>query len=185
MQVEFRDEVIPAGTSLYRFVNCKSYGLIIAGMTENKEKQGRFNHNQNVYYCSKSLESLLCEMQSQKICGFLIKSTVVAPLTCAFPDNTFASIVLRGRVGEKEQVHRILDLCGLDMMISYDITSKLFDKLTKVYTDGVIYPSAHGIDTIIGKTIFQLTPETGFGNIALTETGYGKIKEDKPVVYWH
>lgn len=183
--MEFRDVVIPVGTKLYRFLDCKSYGEIIPGMTKNKGGDFCFNYNQDVYYCSKSLDALLYEMRFQKMCGFLIKSTVISPLICAFPDDIVSSLFLRSRVGEQEIVHEYLAAIGLDMTCTYDNTSKLFDKLTKTYKDGLVYPSAHGIDVIIGKTIFQLTPETGFGNIALTETGYSKIKEDKPVVYWH
>lgn len=171
---------------LYRFID-KAPNAIKKGMSHNKGKDGRFNNYQNVYYCSKSIDGVLQEVGEHKS-GSLIVSEVVEDLHLGFVTNNELSLQLRGRTSDQpmEFVHsEILKPLEMDKIITYKETSKYFEEITQVFADGIIYPSVHSLDVIIGDTKFQVTDDIGFSNIALTESGYKKIKEWYPIVYWH
>lgn len=169
---------LPVGTKLYRHVNIPINKCIL-GMTKNKRTNGRCNFNHNIYYCAISPNAIKIE-RGNNLKGSLIISEVVEPIYIGQVINEDIHLFLRGRVdGEKETlVHtNILGPLGKDVLTTYNLTNFITDCVLKYAPDGLRYSSVNGIDTIIGKNMFQLTEDTGWGNIALTENGYKKIKE--------
>lgn len=181
-----KTEVIKQGTFLYRFIN-KAPADVKLGMSENRGRNGRLNLWQNVYYCCKSMDGILQEVGID-VSGAMIVSEVTEQLNLGFVTNHELNLLLRGRTFNepKEIVHsEILSPLGFDRKITYEYTSKIFEDVTKINTDGIVFPSVHSIDVVMGCIKFQLDESTGFSNIALTESGYKKIKEWNPIVYWH
>ena len=175
---------IPVGTKLYRFVDCKSFDEIQPGMTINAGLDGRFNKNQNVYYCSQGMDALLQKLDGTNVCGFLIESEVVRALRCAYPMDMVVRLAKRYNNEKKEPLRLILRSLGLNQDSCCDNASELFDLMTTVYRDGVVYPCIRIFDIDNIDSRFLLDKYTGFGSVALTENGYGKIKEKPPVVFW-
>lgn len=179
--------ILPAGAKLYRFIDVAPQNVIL-GMTQNAGKAGRCNKYQNIYYCSKSLLGILQEFAFKSFCGSLIVSEVVEPIILGMPYEEKTTALFRGRTKDEPQepVHRLFHQpLGNDYVVDYDITSKITMNITKQYPDGVIYPSVHSIDMVIGRIRLDLCEDAGFSNIGLTEAGYAKIKEHSPFVYWH
>lgn len=180
--------IIYKGSKVYRFINVAP-SIVKLGMTQNKGKNGRCNKHQNIYYCSKSLDALLQELDySKDIMGSLIVSDVIEDIQCGLVFDTISMAKFRGRTENEpsEMIHNmVLRPIGLDIQINYAETNKITLEVLGKYPDGIIYPSVHSIDCILGSTIFQADEDTGFGNIALTDSGFKKIKEREPLVYWH
>lgn len=179
--------VIKKGTKLYRFIANEPKN-IKSGMYLNKGKPGRFNKKQNVYYCCKSLIGVLQEYNFEFIQGSLIVSEVKEDIVCGMPVESKLVAFLRGRTKQEKAslVHKmVFRNLGLDCIIKYNQTSKMFDKITELYQDGIVYPSVNSIDCIVNGIIYHIGDELCFSNIALTERGYSKIEEKPPIVYWH
>lgn len=64
-----------------------------------------------------------------------------------------------------------------DVITTYETTNFITRCILSAYPDGIIYSSINSIDIIAGNNYFQMTEDTGWSNIALTEKGYAKIKE--------
>ena len=98
-------------------------------------------------------------------------------------------MVIGGRTGRTkdeppEMVHNMVHkIFGNDVVINYGQTSLITELILTKYSDGICYPSVHSIDTVINGIIFQTDEDTGFSNIALSESGYKKIRELKPKEY--
>ena len=61
-------------------------------------------------------------------------------------------------------------------------TNNIAQDIIKYYPDGFVYPSVNSFDTVISGIRFVLD-ETEMYNVALTEQGYNKIYEHKPIEY--
>ena len=177
--------ILRKGTRLYRFIDIEP-AKVVSGMTRNKGKDGRCNKYSDIYYCSKSIDGLLQEFGFNEIQGSLIVSIVQEPIILGMPVDERVVPILRGRTKNEppELVHDILHKeLGNDIVIDYEQTSEITELLLKIYPDGICYPSVHSIDTVINGYIFQTDEDTGFSNIALSESGYKKIRELKPKEY--
>lgn len=175
------------GTKLYRFIEIAPQNVKL-GMTQNAGKAGRCNKYQNIYYCSKSLLGLVQEFAFESFCGSLIVSEVVEEITLGMPYDEITTALFRGRTKDEPQeaVHKLYHQpLGNDYIVKYETTSRMTTCITKSYPDGIMYPSVHSIDTVIGDIRIDLCEEAGFSNIGLTENGYSKIKEYPPIVYWY
>lgn len=175
------------GTRLYRFIGAEP-GKVILGMTHNKGKDGRCNKYSDIYYCSKSIDGLLQEFGFGEIQGSLIVSVVQEPIILGMPYEEYLVATMRGRTENEppEMVHNMIHKkLNHEIIVDYKTTSQITEWILKKYPDGICYPSVHSIDTVIGESLFQLDEDTGFSNMALTKSGYKKIKEYQPIVYWH
>lgn len=177
--------VLKTGTKLYRFIN-KEPAKVNLGITSNKGKDGRCNKYSNIYYCSKSVDGLLQEFGFKEIQGSLIVSVVQEPIILGMPLDEHIVPIFRGRTKDEpsEMVHNMVHkIFGNDVVINYGQTSLITELILTKYSDGICYPSVHSIDTVINGIIFQTDEDTGFSNIALSESGYKKIRELKPKEY--
>lgn len=179
--------VLKTGTKLYRFIN-KEPAKVNLGITSNKGKDGRCNKYSNIYYCSKSVDGLLQEFGFKEIQGSLIVSVVQEPIILGMPLDERIVPILRGRTKDEppEMVHNMVHKkFGNDIVVSYEQTSLITELILTKYPDGICYPSVHSIDTVINGIIFQTDEDTGFSNIALSESGFKKINEQKPIAYFY
>lgn len=175
------------GARLYRFVGIEP-AKVVSGMTFNKGKDGRCNKYSNIYYCSKSIAGLLQEFGFKEIQGSLIASVVQKPIILGMPLDEHIVPIFRGRTKDEppEMVHDIIHKkFGNDIVIDCELTSLISEMILTKYPDGFCYPSVHSIDTVKNGCIFQVNKDTGFSNIALSESGYKKIKEEKPEAYFY
>lgn len=178
---------LSVGSKLYRFIN-KELAKVNLGMTSNKGKDGRCNKYSNIYYCSKSINGLLQEFGFKKIQGSLIVSIVQEPIILGMPLDERIVSILRGRTKNElpELVHDMIHKkLGNDIVINYEQTSKITELLLTKYPNGICYPSVHSIDTVKNGCVYQVNKDMSFSNIALSESGYKKIKELKPITYFY
>lgn len=179
--------ILRKGTRLYRFIDIEP-AKVVSGMTRNKGKDGRCNKYSDIYYCSKSIDGLLQEFGFNEIQGSLIVSIVQEPIILGMPLDEHIVPILRGRTKDEppEMVHNMVHkIFGNDIVVSYEQTSLLTKLLLTKYPDGICYPSVHSIDTVMNGIIFQTDEDTGFSNIALSEIGYKKVKEQSPITYFY
>lgn len=170
---------ISPGTKFYRYVNvlpnqCKR------GMTHNKGTSGRCNKNQDIYYCAKSIDALYMEMNNFDLKGSLIISEVKDSIYLGKVIDPSLHLLLRGRIEKEEAlpVHEnVLAPNQLDNRTNYFWTNFIVDQMLRILPDGIMYSSVNSLDSIIGNVQFQLSEDTGWSNIALTNDGYSKIKE--------
>lgn len=170
------------GTRLYRHVDVAPNKCRLE-ISQNKGKTGRCNFYQNIYYCATSIEAIKIE-RNQELRGSLILSEVIEPIYIGKVINEDVHMLLRGRIEDEDPqlVHKeILQQIKKDVVTTYAITNFITKCILKITPDGIRYSSVNSIDTVIGSILFQLTEETGWSNIALTEKGYNKIKEYKVV----
>lgn len=174
-------EILPKGMKLYRHVDVSPSECCL-GMSQNKGKDGRCNRHQNIYYCAKSIDAIKMERNDYELTGSLIISEVIEPIYLGKIVNEYIHAYLRGRTKDEEPqlVHKeLLQKINRDVITTYETTNFITRCVLSEYLDGIIYSSVNSIDTICGDTFWQLTDDTGWSNIALTEKGYSKIKRIK------
>lgn len=175
-------EILPKGMILYRHVDVSPSECCL-GMSQNKGKVGRCNYHQNIYYCAKSIDAIKQERNfDNELTGSLIISEVIEPIYLGKIVNEYIHAYLRGRTKDEEPqlVHKeLLQKINRDVITTYETTNFITRCVLSEYLDGIIYSSVNSIDTICGDTFWQLTDDTGWSNIALTEKGYFKIKRIK------
>jgi hypothetical protein len=173
-------EILPKGMTLYRHVDV-SPSKCRLGMSQNKGKTGRCNYHQNIYYCAKSIDAIKQERNfDNELTGSIIISKVMEPISLGKIINKHIHTVLRGRTKNEEPqlVHtEFLQKIDSDVITTYETTNFITRCILSAYPDGIIYSSINSIDIIAGNNYFQMTEDTGWSNIALTEKGYAKIKE--------
>lgn len=178
----------PKGTKFYRFINAPPWEVTTGEMRENAGKNGRFNYNQSVYYCSRSMEGLLSEFSFAPIMGSLIVSEAKENICCGQVTSSRLHKIIRGRTESEpaELFHEmILRPFGYDVITDYKSTSSIFDLVCKYYPDGMVYSSVHSLDIYFGGVLFQTDEKCGFCNLALTKEGFSKIIEKDSFVYWY
>ena len=190
MRISIEKYKIPKGAKLYRFIKCY-YCDYNSGMTRNKKHLGRCNLNQNIYYCTRSMDALLTEM-GNRLNGILVVSEVVEDIYCGCVCDIEHHKKLRGRVlGEdKTIIHKtLLKKFGYDEITNYEETNKITKEVLKKYPDGLAYSSVNSADINVCGTFFYIANSGSdygpFENIALTEFGFNKLKQHDPIVYWH
>ena len=175
-------EILPKGIKLYRHVDVPLSKCRLE-ISQNKGKTGRCNHHQNIYYCAKSIDAIKQERNfDNELTGSIIISEVIEPIYLGKIIYAPIHNLLRGRTKDEEPqlVHtEILQKVYMDNRTTYGITNNITDYVLSKFPDGMIYSSVNSIDTIIGNIYIQMTEDTGWSNIALTEKGYSKIKEIK------
>ena len=172
-------EILTKGMKLYRHVDVSPSQCKLE-LPQNKGKTGRCNHHQNIYYCAKSINAIKQERNNDELTGSLIISEVIEPIYLGKIIYAPIHNLLRGRTKDEEPqlVHtEILQKVHMDNITTYGITNNITDYVLSKFPNGMIYSSVNSIDTIIGNIYIQMTEDTGWSNIALTEKGYAKIKQ--------